>query len=112
MILYIVSYLKIGEYMSRIEKVLERWKTTGQPAPKKVVIAVLDRYFAGRYKLSSGSHIVVRHPGLRGLPQFAEGRFTVAIRKGQKVKPVYLRDIVRAIEHLVEVGEIKEEEVE
>jgi len=108
MILYIVSYLKTGEYMSKIQKVLERWKTIGQPAPRKQVENVLERYFPGRYKVSRGSHIVVRHPGLRGLPQFAEGRFTVAIRKGQKVKPFYLRDIVRAIEYLVETGEIKE----
>jgi hypothetical protein len=46
------------------------------------------------------------------LPQFADGRFNVVILKGQKVKPVYLRDIVKAVEYLIEIGEIKIEEVE
>jgi len=98
--------------MSNIEKVLDGWKRTRQPVPKRQVENVLEKYFPGRYRVSRGSHIVVRHPGLRGLPKFAEGRFTVAIWKGQKVKPVYLRDIVRAIEYLVETGDIKREEVE
>lgn len=98
--------------MSKIEKVLDKWKTTGQPAPKKRVINVLDRYFPGRYRFGSGSHIIVEHPALRGLPQFAEGRFNVVIWKGQKVKPVYLRDIARAIEYLIQMGEIPKEEEE
>jgi hypothetical protein len=98
--------------MPKKDKVLERWKTTGQPAPKAQVIAVLEKYFPGRYKLCRGSHIVVRHPGLRELPHFADGRFNVVILRGQKVKPVYLRDIVKAVEYLIEIGEIKREEVE
>lgn len=98
--------------MSKIKKALKKWKQTGQSAPKSLVIAVLDRYFPGRYKQGRGSHIIVKHPALEGLPQFAEGRFIVVIHKGQKVKPVYLRDIVRAIEYLIEIGEIPKEEVE
>ena len=95
--------------MSKTEKVLEKWKKTGQPARKSLVIAVLDKYFPGRYKQGKGSHIIVKHPALRGLSQFGEGRFNVVIRKGQEVKPVYLRDIVRAIEYLIQIGEIPKE---
>jgi hypothetical protein len=98
--------------MSKIRNVLDRWKTTGQPAPKTRVISVLDKCFPGRYRFGSDSHIIVEHPALRGLHQFANGRFNVVIWKGQKVKPVYLRDIVRAVEYLMEIGEIKREEVE
>jgi predicted RNA binding protein YcfA (HicA-like mRNA interferase family) len=98
--------------MSKIEKALERWKKTGQPAPKTLVKAVLDKYFPGRYREGRGSHIVVEHPALKGLPGFADGRFTVPIKGGQKVKPLYLRNIVKVIEYLVEIGEVRKEEVE
>ena len=94
--------------MSTIKKVLGKWKTVKQSVPKEQVIAVLKKYFPGKYKLKGGSHIIVRHPSLRGLPGFAEGRFLIVVEGGQKVKRWYLKNLVMAIEYLMEIGEIKE----
>jgi hypothetical protein len=88
--------------MSRIEKVLGKWENTGQPVPKEQVIAVLEKYFPDKYEFKGGSHIVVKDPRLRGFPGFAEGWFTIAVTGGQKVKPIYLRRLVKIIEFLME----------
>jgi hypothetical protein len=97
--------------MSKIEKRLEKWKTVKQPVPKEQVITVLERLFPGNYEFKGGSHIVVKHPSLRGLPGFPEGRFNIAVWKGRKVKRWYLKDLIKVIEYLVEKGEIRKEEV-
>jgi hypothetical protein len=97
--------------MSKIEKILEKWKQGKQPVPKEKVIAVLEKYFRHNYEIKAGSHIVVRHPELKGLPGYgAKGEFSIAIKGGQKVKPIYLKDLVVAIEYLQEMGIISKEE--
>lgn len=99
--------------MSKIEKTLEKWKKGKQPVPKEKVIAVLEKYFRHNYEIKGGSHIVVRHPGLEGLPGYgANGEFSIPIKGGQKVKPKYVKDLVKVIEYLVEKGEIRKEEVD
>jgi len=93
--------------MSKIQKTIEKWKDGKQPVPKEKVIAVLEAYFPHNYEIKGGSHIVVRHPELKGLPGYgAEGEFTVVIQGGQKVGPLYLKRLVRVIEHLQDIGAI------
>lgn len=97
--------------MSKIEKTIEKWKKSKQPVPKETVIAALNRYFAGKYEVKGGSHIVVRHPELQGLPAYgAKGEFVIAIKSGQTVKPLYLKRLVAVIEYLEDMGAIKKEE--
>jgi hypothetical protein len=87
--------------MTKIEKKIERWKSVKQPVSKDEVIAVVRRYFPDSYEYKSGSHIVVRHPTLKGIDGFGpRGEFVIAIKGGQKVKPVYLKTLVEAIEYL------------
>jgi hypothetical protein len=113
MIPYIVSWLKIVKYMSKIEKTLKKWRKSKQPAPKGKVVAVLDKYFVGNYEFKGGSHIVVRHPLLEGIPDYgAKGEFVIAVESGQRVKPVYLKTLVKVIDYLYETEAIKEKERE
>jgi hypothetical protein len=94
--------------MSKIEKTLEKWKKGKQPVPIEKVIAVLEKYFRHKYEIKGGSHIVVKHPELKGLPEYgAEGEFVIAIKGGQKVKPIYLKRLVAVIEYLEDIGAIK-----
>jgi hypothetical protein len=96
--------------MTKILNKLEKWKYGSQPVPKEEVIAVLKKYFPGNYRLKSGSHIVVNHPSLIGLPDYgAKGEFTVATEGGKKVKPVYLRRLLKVIDYLSEIGAINKE---
>jgi len=91
--------------MSKILKILEKWKHRKQPAPKHEVIAVLNRYFPENYKFKSGSHIVVWHPLLKGLQEYgAKGEFTIVIESGKRVKHIYLRRLLAVIEYLSEMG--------
>lgn len=88
--------------MSKIRKILKRWKAGGkQSVPKEEVISVLNRYFPCNHKYKSGSHIVVWHKSLKGLGEFGEqGLFTVVIEGGQKVAYLYVKRLVNVIEYL------------
>lgn len=90
--------------MSRIDKKLEKWGTKpSTDAPVDEVVAVLDRFFDGCYENKAGSHIVVRHEKLVGVSDFGPmGELTIAVKGGQRVKGIYLKRLVLAIEILRE----------
>lgn len=89
--------------MSKIEKTLQKWKNAKQPARREEVIAVLERYFPGDFEHKKGSHIIVRHPLLKALPDHGpKGEFSISVRSGQKVIPHYLRMLARIIEYVEE----------
>jgi hypothetical protein len=91
--------------MTKIIKTIEKWKSSKQPVPKHEVISVVERYFPDSYEYKSGSHIVVRHPMLKGINGFGHrGEFVIAIKGGKKVKPVYLKTLIEAIEYLEELN--------
>lgn len=90
--------------MGRPEKLLRKWRRN-RPKEARLheVKTVLDAYFPGLWEQKSGSHIVVRHESLKKDPSFGpNGEFTVAVKGGQKVKGVYLKIILRAIEVKIE----------
>jgi len=65
------------------------------------VEAVLNRYFAGCYEKKSGSHIVVRDWRLGGFEGFGlRGEFTIPVKKGQRVRRLYLRLLAGAVDIL------------
>ncbi len=90
--------------MGKPEKFLKKWR---ENKPKEVrfqeVKTVLDAYFPNMWEQKSGSHIVVRHEALIGIPPFGlKGEFTVAKKGGQHVKGFYLKSILKAIEIIEE----------
>jgi hypothetical protein len=91
--------------MSRAEKKISRWlENPPTDAPKDEVIAVVQRFFAGRFEFKAGSHIVVRDERLRGYPNYGpDGDFTIPVRGGQKVKGVYLKRLAETISLLEEI---------
>lgn len=90
--------------MSKLEKTLNKWKNRPTLVEKEEVVSVLGRFgFDLDYK--TGSHIIVTHGCLKGHPGFGvAGEFTLPIKSGRKVKGVYLKTILRAIEIIKEAG--------
>ncbi len=101
----------IMQPMTRHDKKIDKWlRSTPKEAPVESVLAVLDRYFSGRYERKSGSHIVVRDERLWGVEGLgADGQFVLAVKRGQAVKGVYLKKIAAAIEILKRREETKDE---
>jgi predicted RNA binding protein YcfA (HicA-like mRNA interferase family) len=88
--------------MSRIEKILAKWRSKPVSVPKEQVLSVLERYGFDIEK-KRGSHIIVRHPCLIDKPEFGlDGEFTIPVKGGQLVKGVYLKTILIAISILKE----------
>ena len=79
--------------MSRREKLLARWKNGVTDELKESVLALLKHYGLE----PSGPHNVIRDSRLADHPRFL-GTLTVPVSRGQKVKGVYLRHIVEALE--------------
>jgi len=97
--------------MSKILKILEKWKHGKQTVPKEEVFAIPNKFFPSGWEQKTGSHVVVRHHLLKLLPEYygAKGEFSIAIEGGRRVKPVYLKNLVKAIDYLCEMGAIKKE---
>ncbi|MDP3025570.1 MAG: hypothetical protein Q8O10_08555 [candidate division Zixibacteria bacterium] len=96
--------------MSKILKIIEKWKQGNQPAQKEEVFTILNKFFPGNWECKSGSHVVVRHPLLSGLPEYGvAGEFSIAITGGRKVKHIYLKEILKVVEYLGEKGVISKE---
>ena len=92
--------------MSNRKKILEQWKLhTPKDEVKDTVIAVIEYYFSGKYNQSGTSHIMIKDKRLQehGVTDIA-GVLTIPISGGQKVKGVYLKKLVKAIETIT--GEI------
>ena len=82
--------------MSKIQKKLDKWESnTPKFEPKDSVLSVLDRYFTWRWE--GGSHIVCYHKKLENVVNYFNGEFTVVVQGGQRVKAVYLKNIIDAI---------------
>lgn len=92
--------------MSRVDKKIGRWlENPPTDAPRDEVVAVVRRFFAGRYEFKTGSHIVIRDDRLIGVPNYGpNGDFSIPVSGGQKVKGVYLRRLAETIS-LLEEGE-------
>lgn len=92
--------------MSKVEKRVEKWRTGKQPVPKDSLESVLNHYFPGCWSKSGkgGSHIFkISHPVIA---QMADsnlyGDLTIPVSGGQKVKPIYLKKLLKAIDLLKE----------
>jgi hypothetical protein len=90
--------------MSQVNKTLNKWrKNPPTDAPKDEVLAIIKRFFAGQYRQTSGSHVVIQDDRLIGIDGYGPaGDFDVPIKGGQRVKGVYLRKLALTIELLEE----------
>jgi len=92
--------------MSKIEKRIQKWRNIKQPIPKDDVFSILNAYFPGSWSYGgkTGSHIFkVSHPLLKGDPDFGkDGDFTICTIGGQKIKPVYIKLLLKAIDIIKE----------
>jgi len=100
LILYVI-YLLV-DYMSRLEKILKKWKSKPKEVNRDEVVSILER-FGFKLDFKRGSHIVVNHPKLLNRPGFGRlGEFTVPVKNGRFVKGFYLKQILDAIEIITE----------
>ncbi len=93
--------------MTQLEKKLWKWKETKPPyVEKNEVFSILKR-FGFEYREKSGSHVIVSHPALLEREDYGKiGCFTIAIKSGRKIKYVYLKNIIEAIEIIMRNEEI------
>lgn len=83
--------------MSKIEKILDHWKRRPSEERLDVVLSVLE-HFGFKVEFKRGSHILVRHPRLVGRTEYDQsGGFSFPGKGGQRVRGLYLKDILKAI---------------
>ena len=71
--------------MSRVDKKLNKWlQNTPIDAPKDAVLAVIERFFSGRWRQTGGSHIVIQDDRLIGIPEYGPaGDFDIPVKNFQ-----------------------------
>ena len=83
--------------MSKIDKILTKWKANPALVEKEEVFSVLER-FGFTIESKSGSHTVISHEKLIGHPNFGlKGEFCIPVKHGRKVKGFYLKRVLEAI---------------
>ena len=83
--------------MSKLNKILRKWENKPIFVEKEEVLSVLNR-FNFEINFKPGAHIVVRHPCLINKKDFGQnGKFTLPVKSGQKIRGIYLKPILRAI---------------
>ena len=67
--------------------------------PKGDVLIVLKAFSGFQIDQKRGSHVIVRHELLRGVPDFGpDGEFSFPVKNGRVVKGVYLKRILEAVD--------------
>lgn len=95
--------------MGKPEKYLKKWKDN---PPVEVrsddVKTVLDCYFKGEWSQDGTSHIVIRNELLKELQEYKPfGEICIPVKGGKTVKGMYVKKLVKAIETLMELNEVK-----
>lgn len=91
--------------MASIEKRIESWRNTKQEITCEKVEPVIRKYFPNYNLNTKGtSHkYMMSHPTLRGVQGYGEiGGLTIPITKGQKIKPIYIKKLIAAIDIIKE----------
>ena len=85
--------------MSKIDKSIYKWLTnTPTDCPVNRVMAVLKRYFDGKFDQKGSSHIIIRDDRLAGLEEYGpRGHVAIPVKNGQTVKGVYLKKLAVAV---------------
>lgn len=86
--------------MGKKEQLVKRWREN-RPAevPINDVKTVIEGYFKSDCIRQRSSHIIISHKKLANFPNFGlYGELSIPIYKGQKVKGIYIRRLLYAIE--------------
>lgn len=92
--------------MSRLGKRIEKWRNPAfrQDVPKNEIESILDKYFPGEwtYGEAGGSHnYKITSAKFKGHPNFGPGGdFIIPVKGGQKIKPVYIKQLISIIDDL------------
>ncbi len=93
--------------MGKPEKLLRKWRGN-RPVEVRVqdVKTILNAFFPSEWDWTSGSHIVVRSEILKKFPDYQPfGELTIPVKKGQKVKGFYIKELITAINIIQEYKE-------
>ncbi len=91
----------------KFKNILEKWANGKQEADLNEVIQILDEFFPGKWGRNSntGSHnLYVEDDSFIGISGINKDmpKLIIPSKNGRHVKPVYLKDIVKAIKRLEE----------
>jgi len=85
--------------MGDIEKRIEKWRSSKQPVSKKDLEPVLNYYFPGWKSGKGTSHLYkLYHEKLINNTDYFYGHFTIPVTGGNKVKYIYIKQLIKAIE--------------
>ncbi|NLG16973.1 MAG: hypothetical protein GX556_06525 [Fibrobacter sp.] len=88
--------------MSKVEKILSKWKSKPTEVDWEEIKSMLIRYGMD-IDQKSGSHAVISHPSLCGKSKYGQlGEFCIPLKNGRHVKGFYLARILEAIEIIKE----------
>jgi hypothetical protein len=89
--------------MADIEKRIKSWIKSKPNIPRRDLEAVLNRYFPGWKSGSGTSHIYkIFHEKLVDNPNYFNGHFVIPVTSGKTIKPVYIKQLLKAIEIIKE----------
>ena len=98
--------------MGKAQKLFKKW-SENIPTDARVqeVETLLNHYFNGLWNQQKTSHIVVRCEELKTLQDYQPyGEISVPVKGGQKVKGRYIKELIKAIGILEELGGEENEE--
>jgi len=93
--------------MGKAQKIFELWADTiPKEARVQDVKTFLNTYFKGMWDQKGSSHMVVRCEALKTFPDYQPyGEISVPVKGGQKVKGFYIKQLVKAVQLLQELGD-------
>lgn len=92
--------------MGKAQRLFKKWsKNIPTDARVQEVKTLLNHYFNGLWNQWKTSHIVVRCEKLKAFPDYQPyGEISVPVKGGQKVKGYYIKELIKAIGILEELG--------
>ncbi|HDR14810.1 MAG TPA: hypothetical protein ENN79_04835 [Desulfobacteraceae bacterium] len=94
--------------MRKADKLLQKW-TNNVPKEARVqdVETFINHFFPGMWHQERTSHIVITCEALKPFREYKpNGELTVAVKGGKRVKGFYIKDLVKAVRLLEELGEL------
>lgn len=91
--------------MSKIDKLYNKLKNPSykQKINKDDIIPLLNHYFPYQYQYEGtrGSHVYkIEAPELIDHPNCIEGIYSIPVSGGKKIKPVYVKQLIKIIEYV------------
>lgn len=91
--------------MSKQQKKFKKWKNNPPVEAGVDEVKSLIKAYFGKENLKEpgGSHMIVTHEKLKGLKDYGQkGEFGIPVKGGQKVKGFYIKDLIKAIDIIIE----------